>query len=129
MKLEHIALTISGQGEINNFYQNILGFEQTKTFTLSKNLSGKIFDIFIDTPVFLMQKDKLVLEIFVYPDYVKQSLNHICLSVKDRETLVAKAKTQNYDCIRIKREVFDLILIKDRSGNIFEMKESNKNRR
>ena len=129
MKLEHIALTISGQGEINNFYQNILGFEQTKTFTLSKNLSGKIFDIFIDTPVFLMQKDKLVLEIFVYPDYVKQSLNHICLSVKDRETLVAKAKTQNYDCIRIKREVFDLIFIKDKSGNIFEMKESNKNRR
>ncbi len=123
MKLEHIGLTISDQGEINNFYQNILGFEQAKTFTLNKNLSGKIFDNFIDTPVFLMQKEKLVLEIFIYPDKVKQSFNHICLSVKDRETLVTKAEAQKYECIRIKRDVFDLIFIKDKSGNIFEIKE------
>ena len=124
MKLEHIALTISCQGDINDFYQNLLGFEQVKTFTLNKNLSGKIFDIFNDTPVFHMQKDNLVLEIFIYPDKVKQSLNHICLSVKDRDNLVRKAEAHNYNCIRIKRDVFDLIFIKDKGGNIFEMKES-----
>jgi len=110
MKLEHIALTISCQGDINDFYQNLLGFEQVKTFTLNKNLSGKIFDIFNDTPVFHMQKDNLVLEIFIYPDKVKQSLNHICLSVKDRETFITKAEARNYECIRIKRDIFDLLI-------------------
>ncbi len=125
MKLEHIGITISEQGEINNFYQNILGFKQLKTFTLNKTLSGKIFNIPIDTPVCLIQKDNLILEIFIYPDKVKQNFNHICLSVKDRENLITKAEAQKYECIRIKRDIFDLIFIKDKSGNIFEIKESN----
>ena len=35
------------------------------------------------------------------------------------------SETKNYQCIRIEREFSDLIFIKDKSGNIFEIKESN----
>ena len=124
IKLEHIGITISEQEEINNFYQNILGFNQVKTFTLNKTLSGKIFNIPIDTPVYLMQKDNFILEIFVSADYqIKQNFNHICLSIKNREEVFQKAIAQKYECIRIERDVFDLIFIKDKGGNIFEIKE------
>ncbi|MBC8486375.1 MAG: hypothetical protein H8D45_10090, partial [Bacteroidetes bacterium] len=52
-----------------------------------------------------------------------QGFDHICLAIKDRETLITKAEAQNYECIRRKRDIFDLIFIKDKSGNIFEIKE------
>ncbi|MCK4407674.1 MAG: VOC family protein [Bacteroidales bacterium] len=123
MKLEHIAVTISEAKEIKDFYINILGMKEVKTFVLNKVLAQKVFGINNNTSAFFLQKDDLFLEIFVTDEKLKQGFNHICLSVKERETLVTKAETQNYECLRIKREIFDLIFLKDKSGNIFEIKE------
>lgn len=123
MKLEHIALTISDPAEIKNFYQDIFGMNEVRQFILKKNLAEKIFNIPRDTSVFYMQKDKLFLEIFISPGQNKQNFNHICLAVKDRELLVEKTCKKNYECIRIERELSDLIFIKDKNGNIFEIKE------
>jgi hypothetical protein len=99
--------------------------KEVKKFVLKKELANKIFGINKDTSAFFLQKDDFFLEIFVTDKKLKQGFNHICLTIKDRETLVTKAEAQNYECIRIKRDVFDLIFIKDKIGNIFEIKESN----
>ncbi len=123
MKLEHIGLTISESKEIKDFYINILGMREVKTFVLNKILAQKIFGINKNTSAFFLQKNDLFLEIFVTDEKLKQGFNHICLTIKDRETLVTKAEAQNYECIRIERDIFDLIFIKDKSGNIFEIKE------
>ncbi len=123
MKLEHIGLTISESKEIKDFYINILGMREVKTFILNKILAQKIFGINKNTSAFFLQKNDLFLEIFVTDEKLKQGFNHICLTIKDRETLVTKAEAQNYECIRIERDIFDLIFIKDKSGNIFEIKE------
>ena len=123
MKLEHIGLTISESKEIKDFYINILGMREVKTFVLNKILAQKIFGINKNTSAFFLQKNDLFLEIFVTDEKLKQGFNHICLTIKDRETLVTKAEAQNYECIRIERKLSDLIFIKDKSGNIFEIKE------
>ncbi len=123
MKLEHIALSISDPEEINNFYGDILGMKETKTFVLSRALAKSIFDIEEEISVFLLEKDGLFLEIFLAPGQKKHHFNHICLIVNDRETLFSKATQNTYECIRIEREAFDLIFIKDKIGNIFEIKE------
>lgn len=123
MKLEHIALSISDPEEINNFYVDILGMIETKTFVLSRALAKSIFDIEEEVSVFLLEKNGLLLEIFLAPGQKKHHFNHICLTVNDRETLFNKAAQNAYECIRIEREAFDLIFIKDKIGNIFEIKE------
>jgi len=123
VKLEHIALSISDPEEINNFYEDILGMKETKTFILSKALAKSIFDIEEEISVFLLEKDGLFLEIFLEPGQKKHRFNHICLAVNDRETLFSKAAQNAYECIRLEREAFDLIFIKDKIGNIFEIKE------
>lgn len=125
MKLEHIALTIAEAKEIKDFYINILGMREVKTFVLNKILAQKIFGIQKDTNVFYLQKNDLFLEIFITDEKLKQGFDHICLAIKDRENFVTKTEAQKYKCIRIKRDIFDLIFIKDKSGNIFEIKESN----
>ena len=124
MRIEHIALTISNPAEIKDFYRNILEMNEEKTFVLNKNLADKIFGISQETPVFFMQKGDLFLEIFVSTGLQKQKFNHICLSIKNREMLIKKASKKNYECIRIERDTFDMIFIKDKHGNIFELKES-----
>ena len=123
MKLEHIAISISDPEEVKNFYQDILGMREVKSFTLQKSLAYDIFGLDEEASVFLLQKNDLFFEVFMRQEANKQSFNHICLSVNDRETLFRKAKQKDYECIRIERDTYDLIFIKDKSGNIFEIKE------
>ncbi|MCK4466077.1 MAG: VOC family protein [Bacteroidales bacterium] len=125
MKLEHIALSISDSEEIKKFYHDILGMNQLRTFNLSKVLANDIFGIDKEPSVYLLQKDELLVEIFVTTKQYKQGFKHICILIKNREELIKKAAQNSYKCIHIKRKKSDLIFIKDKSGNIFEIKESN----
>jgi len=123
MKLEHIALSVSDDKEIEKFYTNVLGMKQIKNFVLKKDLAANIFGPDEEINVSLLQKDNLVFEIFVTKEYRKQAFDHICFSIKNREELINKVLLNGYELIRIEREFFDLIFIKDKDGNTFEIKE------
>lgn len=122
MKPEHIAITVTGSDEIINFYQRILGMEEVRNFVLDKSLSAKIFGVKENLPVYLMQKDDLVLEIFIYKQN-QQPVNHLCISVEKREKLTKELQEKGYETIIIERKQPDLVFIKDKSGNIFEIKQ------
>ena len=122
MKFEHVALSISDYNEIEQFYHDILGMREIKRFTLNKALSINIFGIEKETAVFQLQKDKVLLEIFLTPEKRDPGYNHICISTNNREEIVKKATQHSYKCLRLKRENSDLIFITDKSGNIFEVK-------
>ena len=123
MKLEHIALSITVPEDIKNFYQDILGMSKVKNFVLNKLLAYEIFGINKNTDVFLLQKDMLFLEIFVVDTISARNFNHICLSVDDRKTVFRNAEQKGHTVICKKRGNSDLIFIKDKSGNIFEIKD------
>ena len=123
MKLEHIALSISDYEEIDKFYTNILGMKQIKNFVLRKELAANIFEINEEITVFLLQKDKVIFEIFITTEYRKKAFDHICISIKNREKFIDKVLLNGYNVIRIEREIFDLIFVKDKDGNVFEIKE------
>lgn len=127
MKLEHIALNITNSKEVVSFYQNILGMVEVRNYELDKDLAKLFFNIHENTSVYLMQKDELFLELFVTAKSHKQGFYHICIKVEDREVLVENAEKYSYKCIIRKREHFDQIFISDNSGNIFEIKEGDKN--
>ena len=123
MELEHIALSISDHQEVEKFYTNILGMKQIKNFVLRKSLAANIFDINKEITVFLLQKDKVVFEIFITTGNRKQAFDHVCISIKNRENFINKVLLNGYQVIRIEREIFDLIFVKDKDKNIFEIKE------
>lgn len=127
MKLEHIALNIVRSEEVIDFYQNILGMVEVRNYELDKDLAKLFFNIHENTSVYLMQKDELFLELFVTAKSYKQGFSHICIKVKNRESIVENAKKYSYKCIIRKREHFDQIFISDNSSNIFEIKEVDKN--
>jgi catechol 2,3-dioxygenase-like lactoylglutathione lyase family enzyme len=128
MKLEHIGLTVTDPAEVENFYHDILGMSEVRNFVLEKDLAGRIFGIDKEISVFLLQNEKLLLEIFLLPEQKKQNFDHICISIKNREELIEKAAQNGYEYIRLNRKYADLMFIKDKSGNTFEIKESNTNK-
>jgi len=123
MKLEHIALSVSDHKEIKEFYSNILGMKQIKNFVLGKDLAANIFGIDEEINVFLLQKDKVVFEIFITTVSKKQAFDHVCISINNRESFINMVIKSGYKVICIERDFFDLIFIKDKDGNIFEIKE------
>jgi catechol 2,3-dioxygenase-like lactoylglutathione lyase family enzyme len=123
MKLEHIALTVLSHKEISDFYHDILGFEIVKEFELNQDLSEKIFNISTTAQIFFMKKNDLFFEIFVGLKITKIGYNHICLSLSNREKIYKKAIALGYSTIRIARDTNDIIFLKDKSGNLFEIKE------
>jgi len=119
----HVAVTINDLSEIKDFYVDILGLEIIKKFTLSKDISGQIFNIEKETEVTVVGKNDFSMELFKsnktgYSDY-----QHICITVNNREQVIQKAKGNNYPCIIIKKDIADIVFIKDKSDNLFEVKK------
>jgi catechol 2,3-dioxygenase-like lactoylglutathione lyase family enzyme len=50
-------------------------------------------------------------------------VNHLCISVENREKLIKEVQDRGYETIIIERKQPDLVFIKDKSGNIFEIKQ------
>jgi len=123
MELNHIALTVTNHQEITDFYQDILGFQTMRVFELEEQLSEKIFGISTDVAVAVLTRDELSIEVFVSNTPVIQGFGHICLNVDKRVEIIRKAKAMSYKVISIDRGSYDLIFIKDKNGNLIELKE------
>ena len=63
---------------------------------------------------------------FTTDQEISTMCNHICLSVSKRDKFINAIKENGYECIILKREMSDLVFIKDKSGNLFEIKEEEK---
>ena len=129
MKLNHIGLNIQSEKEVEDFYQNILGFHFEYQFDLPGKMGKDIFGVHKQIKVFLYKREGILIELFVDTVKPKVGFSHICFEVKDRESIVAKCEEKGYRVIRIKRnDKADILIVKDKAGNIFELKiENNEN--
>ncbi len=124
MKINHIGLNIQSEEEIIDFYKNILGFHFEYQFEISQKLAADIFGEKKQVKVFLYKRENILLELFINSLKSNNIFSHICLETKNREDIVIKCKKNGYKVIKIKRkDKADSLFIKDKSGNIFELKE------
>jgi catechol 2,3-dioxygenase-like lactoylglutathione lyase family enzyme len=126
MKFEHIALTINDPREVVHFYEEILGLRKEREFNLETDLAGKIFGIHQQTSVYQLRYKDLMMELFLMPSSPEPGFRHICLSFENREEILRKVREKGYETIRQERTWSDLVFIKDKSGNLFELKEERK---
>ncbi len=127
MKLEHIALTVIHQNEIEGFYVNILGMKVVKSFVLSAELANSIFKINQEILVFHLKKGNLLFEIFIGNFNISYGFNHICISVTDKASFIKNAISRNYKPLIVKRDYGDIVFVSDNIGNLFEIKEKTQN--
>ncbi len=123
IKLHHIALQCDNKEEAILFYQDTLGFKETKTFFLSESLTYSIFCLNHSVEVIVFQNDSLYVEVFIVPGKNEKTCAHTCLLVNDLIEFIDLCKKNHVDYYSVKKEDRNLWFVKDFSGNIFEMKE------
>jgi hypothetical protein len=64
------------------------------------------------------------MEIFKSNKTSHYDFQHVCITVNNREKVIRKAQKNNYPCTIIKRDTSDAVFIKDKSNNLFEIKQS-----
>ena len=119
----HVAITINDLAEIKNFYVDILGLEIINKFTLSKMMTSQIFNIEKETEVTVIGKKDFMMELFITGKNDYRNFQHVCITVNDRKQVIQKAQKSNYPCTIIKRDTSDAVFIKDKSNNLFEIKQ------
>ena len=122
MQLNHIGINIADAGEIHYFYQDILGFVPERSFPIPREISQMFFGIDGETTAFIIVNGTLRLELFVCNRPVKLGYAHLCIELENREETVLKCAASGYPVIRMKREKGDLLFVKDKAGNVFELK-------
>ena len=126
--LEHIGITINDKRDINKFYKGLLELEEVADFDISKEISSRIFDIHESTPITLLKRDNLILELFYCQNNTTPVYNHICLSVENRSDFLKKVQNAEYPIhIHQRSDKDDLVFIEDNSGNKFEIAGREKN--
>jgi len=123
MNLNHVGLNIQKEEELIDFYQNVLDFHFEYQFVMPLELADCVFGVKKQLKAFLYKKEDILLELFVHPVNMIPNLAHICIEMNDRESIAAKCEQSGYPVIRIKRnDKNDLLFIKDKVGNSFELK-------
>ncbi len=121
--LEHIGITINEESDIDTFYKDLLGLKEERKFELYEDFSEKLFGTGERVPVALLSGEDFFMELFLTERKQTPGYNHICISVENRDDIIAKAKSMGFPVTEIKRESRDaIVFIRDRSGNIFEIK-------
>lgn len=121
MKLNHIGLNIAGASEVDHFYTSILKCWPDKNFELTEAFSMEVFQQKGATRVFTVRNADMVLELFLTKEIHPLAYQHLCIEVGDRDHIAEKARAYGYPVIRIKGKSADLLFIKDKAGNIFEL--------
>jgi len=124
MKLNHVAINIQSKEELIDFYQNILGFNFEYQFNMPAELADTIFELKKKVDVFLYKREDIFFELFIHSENTNPGFAHICIGITNRESIAAKCEQSGYPLIRINRsDKHDILFVKDKAGNIFELKE------
>ncbi|MBN2845710.1 MAG: VOC family protein [Deltaproteobacteria bacterium] len=122
--LEHIGITVNEESDIDAFYKDILGLKEERIFELYEDVSEKLFGIGDRVSVTLLSGEDFFMEVFLTERKQATVYNHICISIVNRNDIIAKAKSMGFPVTEIERESRDnIVFIRDHSGNIFEIKD------
>lgn len=123
MTVKHYALAVK-KPDIKKFYEDILGFERSREFSVSGNDAAKIFGLLGSVEVKMMQHDGIDFEMFVTRCTQFVTYAHICLETKRAADIYNNAIEAGYPVFERKNNGSITYFIRDRSQNLFELKEN-----
>ena len=123
IRLHHVALHCDDKKMALRFYQDILGLELVKTFSLTKELTEKIFGLEKVVEVLAFQDSGIYIEIFLINSQRQPSCHHVGLAVENLEEFIVHCRNHDVITYSVKKGEKILWFIKDYSGNIFEIKQ------
>lgn len=123
VKLNHVAIHFADRDKASIFFSKILGFDLLKNFTISKELSSRIFGINKTVDVDVYDNGKTRFEVFISNIDMKKSFEHICIEVTDKIQFIIRCKENGLEPFIVKKGEKDLLFVRDFSNNLYEIKE------
>jgi catechol 2,3-dioxygenase-like lactoylglutathione lyase family enzyme len=124
--LRHIGIHIHDKNEINGFYREILGFQELNRFDLNDKTAQNVFGTSKLIEVVRMKQFELIIELMVCPEEKPGGMSHMALEYWKAESVLEKAKEKGYTVIEFQKDNDRTArYIKDKAGNIFEIKDIN----
>jgi extradiol dioxygenase family protein len=125
MLLNHVGIVNNSEEQADRFYGEFLGFDKTRTFLVSADLSGQLFSAAREIRVLVFEKDGIKLEIFICkeceapaPDY-----RHIGLFLENLSETIENAQKAGVKHIIGTTGEKTVHFLKDFSGNLIEIKQ------
>ena len=123
MLLNHVGIANETEEKAVRFYHGLLGFEKTREFVVSTELSEQLFSISQEIKVLVFERDGIKLEVFICPGCNQPSpdYRHIGLLLNDFDEIKQRALERG---ILIVGETDEktVYFLKDLSGNLIEIK-------
>jgi catechol 2,3-dioxygenase-like lactoylglutathione lyase family enzyme len=123
MELNHVGIMNESEEKAANFYHGLLGFEKTREFVVSTELSEQLFSVPKDIKVSVFERDGIKIEVFICPECRKQfpDYSHTGLLLDDFHAIKEKAQQMGV-LVEGKTDVKTVYFLKDFSGNLIEIK-------
>ena len=124
--LRHIGIHIHDKNEVTDFYREILGFQELNRFDLNNKTAQNVFGKCNLIEVVRMKQFELIIELMVCPEEKQGGMSHLALEYWKAESVIEKAKEKGYTVIEFQKDNDRTgRYIKDKAGNIFEIKDIN----
>ena len=126
MRVAHIALVSSSEEKANRFYKEALGLKELRSTVIPSTLSKSLFGIDREFKVIDFGNEDMKFEVFIADNAGEvplKELDHVCLEVENRETLLKKWEEMGFEVLRVPKGDSFVIFFKDDDGNLFEIKE------
>lgn len=124
--LRHIAIHINEENEIQDFYSDVLHFTEFNRFDLDKNVAEKVFGLSSAVEVVRMRQFNVELELLIHPAKLANGLAHHALEFWRMQEVYDIATQKGYQHFHLSKENGrNAFYVKDKAGNLFELKEIN----
>ncbi len=125
MRMLHVGIGASGEGNADLFFQELLGLEKAAPIPLAAGMAERIFAVGRDMAIVNYTAAGIRFEVFIDPLYSapERSVLHACFEVDDLEALVVRCAALGLEVNRVPKGDRVVTFIRDRDGNLYEVKE------
>ncbi len=124
--LNHVALQCSDREKASIFFTQILKIPKLRDFSITQELSSKIFGINKNIEIDVYDNSEVRFEVFILERINKPEFEHVCIDVEDIEDFINTCQKFGLEPFTVKKGERDLLFVRDFSGNLYEIKEKNK---
>lgn len=122
--LVHCGITVSSLDNAREVFEGIFHLPVAWSFDVGPDVMSALFGIRTAAHVRVYDLGNTRLEVFVIQDMPPPGrIQHLCLEFEDREPVIRRSEDSGFDVFRYSRPGGDVVFVRDRDANLYELKD------
>ena len=123
--LLHACVTVSSAARARQVFSDLFGLPLVKKFEVGADLCATLFGFAGEATVHVYDAGPAAIEVFVCHEkpQPRGSYDHVCLDLADLAAVLESAAAQGMEVRRFRKEDKDVVILRDKDGNLYELKQ------